>query len=422
MRILHTADWHFGKTLEGRDRLAEQADFIDELCAICDQESVDLILMAGDVFQTPNPSAAAEELFYHAIDRLSNSGRRGMVIIAGNHDNPDRLIASAPLATRNGIALIGRPHDTIQPTTHTLTDRVSVIQSGASWLEIRIPDCDHHAVIAALPYPSEARLRELLTQSTEDSELQKEYNDKIKHIFEQLESHYRTDTVNLAMSHLYVHGGTMSDSEHQIQVGGSYSVDPNVFPTTAQYVALGHLHRPQSVPASVPTRYSGSPLAYSFSEAGQQKSVVLIDVVPNEPATIRQISLTAGKPLAQWFVMEGLQQLEAWVEEGKDCEAWIDLSIHVSSPLSMEDIQTIRRLHPGVVNVRQILPEMDQRKTIEELRDLSIEQLFVRFYQQQTSGGMPDQDVVRLFLEMTLDDGADSEELLTQEREEGIAG
>lgn len=124
MRILHTADWHFGKTLDGRDRYEEQKQFVEELCYICEREQVDLVLVAGDVYQIPNPSAAAEELFYEAMVRLSAHGTRGLVIIAGNHDNPDRIMAPAQLAARHGIVLLGRPADLTIPTTHTASGRV----------------------------------------------------------------------------------------------------------------------------------------------------------------------------------------------------------------------------------------------------------------------------------------------------------
>lgn len=409
MRILHTADWHIGKTLEGRDRLPEQEQFVEELVDICEREAVDLILMAGDVYQTANPSAAAEELFYYAMDRLSANGKRGIVVISGNHDNPDRLVAASPLAYRHGIVLIGRPHEEIIWAPSHSPDRVQILQAGPSWLEMKVPGCDHHAVIAALPYPSEARLRQLLTQSTEDAELRKEYNAQVAAIFEQLAAHYREDTVNLAMSHLYVQGGQMSDSEHQIQVGGAYSVDPQCFPAQAQYVALGHLHRPQTVHSSpVPTRYSGSPLAYSFSEHNHKKSVVLLDVEPGKPAQITEIPLSSGKPLVKWVATEGISQVRAWVKEGKDANAWIDLTIHVERPLALDEIQLLRSIHAGIVNIWPILPDMQRSETEYELRSLSDEQMFIRFYERE-KGVTPDFEMIRLFLELTAD-SADEEE------------
>jgi exonuclease SbcD len=414
MRVLHTADWHFGKTLEGRDRLPEQAEFVDELCRICDEESVDLVLMAGDVFQTVNPSADAEELFYEALDRLANGGRRGLVVIAGNHDHPDRLAASAPLADRLGITLIGLPHEPLTATPvpsgarGTTQSRVRRVAAGPSWLELAIPGCPHTAVIVALPYPSEARLQELLSESMDEEELQKSYSQRIERLFAHLAGHYRPDTVNLAMSHLFVQGGIESESEVPIQVGGTYAVSPGAFPASAQYVALGHLHRPQVVGGSaVPARYSGSPLAYSFSEVGHAKSVVLLDVEPGRPADIRELHLSCGRPLTRWVATEGVAQVVRWVEEGRDKDAWIDLEVHLSEALSIQDTQMLRQLHPGFVHIRPVFPELAAAERREELRNLSMDQIFVRFFERQ-KGVAPDEQLVRLFLELIGDPEADA--------------
>lgn len=403
MRILHTADWHFGKTLEGRDRLPEQAQFVDELCRICRDERIDLILMAGDVFQTVNPSAQAEQLFYEALHRLANNGTRGVVVIAGNHDNPDRLSASSPLADRLGITLIGLPKDALLPTSSSSYERVQRIAAGPSWLELALPGCSHTAIIAALPYPSEARLKELLTTTLDESEMLEAYNDRVQRMLQELAGHYRADTVNLAMSHLYVRGGIESDSETQIQVGGTYAVNPSAFPTQAQYTALGHLHRPQGVAgASGPVRYSGSPLAYSFSEVGYAKSVTVIDVEPGKPADVQEIHLSSGKPLAKWVAPNGLRQVIDWVEAGKDANAWIDLEVHLEAGLSMEDTHLLRSLHEGFIHIRPVFGLLDQVITPRETRSLPLHELFRRFFERQ-KGYAPDDGLVAAFLELTAD-------------------
>ncbi|MCL6633070.1 MAG: exonuclease SbcCD subunit D [Alicyclobacillus herbarius] len=451
MRILHTADWHFGKTLEGRDRLPEQAEFVDELVRICDEEAVQLVLMAGDVFQTVNPSAEAEELFYEALDRLAAGGRRAVVVIAGNHDNPERIAAPTPLADRLGITLIGRPHDELAPSPRWLAGgeassraapsatvfaetaygharrgeriasrRVQRVAAGPSWLELAIPDCPHTAVIAALPYPSEARLREWLTQSLDEADLQKSYSERIARLFSHLASHYRPDTVNLAMSHLFVQGGIESDSEIPIQVGGTYAVAPDAFPKTAQYVALGHLHRPQVMASGpVPVRYAGSPLAYSFSEVGHAKSVTLVDVLPGQPAEVQEIHLSAGRPLVRWQARGGLPEVTRWVEEGRDKQAWIDLEIHLTDALSIQDAQRLRQLHPGFVSIRPVFVQSGEATTREERENLSIDELFVRFYERQR-GGKPDEGLVRLFLELTAE-GTDAGGDPDAEADDGLA-
>ncbi|BBB90542.1 MAG TPA: exonuclease subunit SbcD [Methylomusa anaerophila] len=411
MRILHTADWHFGKTIEGRDRGPEQEAFVEELCAICLDEAIDLVLVAGDVFQSPNPSAAAEELFYYAMDRLVDYGRRGVVVIAGNHDNPERIRASSPLADKLGITLVGLPKDMLYSSRPAAGDKVRRINGGQAWLELVVPGVEHAAVIAALPYPSEGRLKELLTDSLEDRDLRLEYNERITALLRHIGGNYRRDTVNLAMSHLFVRGGIESDSEYQIQVGGTYAVDPAVFPANVQYAALGHLHRPQYVGGSAaPIRYAGSPLAYSFSEAGYSKSVTVVNVLPGQAADIREIFLASGRSLVKWRADRGLGQVRDWVAAGRDQNAWIDLEIRLSMPLTMADIQELRGLHPGFVNIRPVMvaSDSDEGARRDRIEGLPIDQLFIRFYEQATGGAKPDDKLVELFLELSQNNPEDT--------------
>ncbi|HEX3031676.1 MAG TPA: exonuclease subunit SbcD, partial [Bacillota bacterium] len=356
MRILHTSDWHLGKTLEGRTRLPEQQEFIAELSRIVEEQAIDLVVIAGDIFDTSNPPAAAEQLFYNALKGLAAGGKRGVVVLAGNHDNPDRLCAAGPLAASQGIVFLGVPADSpfttgADPAAQVESELVSVVDGGPSWVELSVPGYSYHAVILALPYPSEARLQQLLTTSLAEEEVQKAYSDRVGEIFSQLEEHYRADTINLAFSHLFVLGGIESEgSERPISLGGACTVSPGSLPAHAQYIGLGHLHRPQKVGgAAAPSRYAGSPLAYSFSEAGQAKAVYLVDVEPGQPAAISEILLQSGKPLVKWQVDGGLEEVHRWIEEGRDTNAWIDMEIRLEQPLTNEQNHSLRELYPNIL-------------------------------------------------------------------------
>lgn len=379
MRILHTADWHLGRTLEGRNRLPEQERFIDELVDIVDKEKVDVILMAGDAFDSVNPPAAAEQLFYESLARLSDKGRRPVVVIAGNHDHPDRISAAANLVRDYEIILLGLPTATVQP--------------------IHVGTCHETMMLAALPYPSESRLAELLSESNEELLLREKYDERIRGLFAAMSASFSPHTVNIAMSHIYVAGGSISDSERPIEVGGAYTVSAASLPKDAQYIALGHLHRPQNVKrASTIARYSGSPLAYSFSEAGYTKSVTVVDVSPGKEAVVSEIPLSSGKPLVRWTAKEGISQVYKWLDEGRDKNAWIDLEVHVKNSLSIEEIQQLRKLHNGFIHIR---PVYSRKKTeIHELKreNVPIEEMFKRFYERQTGGAEAELELVQLFL------------------------
>lgn len=400
MRILHTSDWHLGKTYENISRLEEQRAFIDELCEIAEREEIQLVLVAGDIFDTYTPSAAAEELFYNAVDRLSGSGRRAVLIIAGNHDSPERLCAAGPLAFRNGIILLGLPGSDASLFKQA-GGPVRIVDAGAGWLELSVDGCDHHAVVITLPYPSEARLERVLSAMENEDGLQKAYSDKVGGIFTELSEKFRDDTVNLAISHIFLLGGKESDSERVLQVGGAMTVDPSVLPKKAHFTALGHLHRPQRVKdAPCPAFYSGSPLAYSFSEAGYAKTVFRIDAVPGKPAEIKEIFLSSGKPLVRWIAKNGIEEAAAWCREGRDSNAWVDLEVHTDRVISAQEQKELRDLHPGIVNIRPvILSSAAETADYTDRESRRADELFRNYYRHKTGTEIAE-DLMAAFLDM----------------------
>ncbi|WP_281888253.1 exonuclease SbcCD subunit D [Paenibacillus sp. YYML68] len=388
MRILHTADWHLGRTLEGRSRLAEQEAFIEELVEIVNDQQIDLVLLAGDVYDTVNPPAVAEQLFYEALARLSDQGRRPLYVIAGNHDHPDRLAAAAPLAGKLGVTLVGLPEARVH--------------------RIPVKRTDESAVLFALPYPSESRLKELLVEVPDESVLRSAYSERVRYLVEQQASHFSSNTVNLLMSHLYVLGGKESESERPIQVGGAYTVDASALAGSVQYAALGHLHRPQQqLWGDTVIRYSGSPLAYSFSEAGQAKSVTILDLKPGMQAEPKELFLTSGRPLVEWTARGGLEEVYRWLDEGKDATAWIDLEVHLKETISLEQVHRLREAHDGLIHIRPVYPELQadaaQLGTRASTR-VPMDELFRRFYTRQTGGAVPEDELVRLFMELLADE------------------
>lgn len=409
MKIIHTADWHLGKSLEQISRLDEQREFIDNLCDIVAQENVDLILIAGDIYDTYNPSAAAEELFYYALEKLNDHGRRAVVVIAGNHDNPERLCAASPLAEQNGIILLGYPSSRAAIRSGGSSD-IETVAAGAGWLRLKLPTCQEEAVILTLPYPSESRLEELLAQQADEALLQQAYSDKIRDIFAGLSSHFQLDTVNLIVSHLFLLGGKESESERTLQVGGALTVDPKVLPRQAQFAALGHLHRPQQIrSASCPTYYAGSPLSYSFSEAGQSKAVYLITAFPEKDAEVTPLYLNCGKPLQRWVAKGGIGEALAWCEAGKDSNAWIDLEIVTDRILTLEEQKRLRTLHPGIVNIRPRLL-VEQTGTLEPLNreGKKIDELFKEYYHYRLGADVPE-ELMTAFLEVVNSEAEEGE-------------
>ncbi|SET36655.1 Exodeoxyribonuclease I subunit D [Natronincola peptidivorans] len=425
MRILHTSDWHLGRTLEGKSRLPEQRAFIDELCYILEKEKIQLVIIAGDVFDTYNPSAAAEELFYQAVERISDDGKRAVVAIAGNHDSPERLRAANPLAWKQGIYLLGMPgEDMGQALAATKAleemaaaadalsigkEQVNLVNAGAGWIEISIPDCENNAVITVLPYPSEKRLNELLCDSMEEGDLQKAYSQRVALALQEGAQHFRQDTVNIVTSHLYVLGGIGSDSERDIQLGGAFVVEPAAMPKEAHYVALGHLHRKQKIGGTeVPCYYSGSPLYYSFSESIQQKQVLVVDIEPTGETHVEGIPLTKGKPM---YIkrFSSYQEAYDWCANEENQEIWLHLEIESQQPLSNLQLEELNKVHEGIIYRRIILPGAVINEEEEpRLQELSLEEQFLRFVAKET-GTTASQELIDLFLTLAHDGGDENE-------------
>ena len=399
MRILHTSDWHLGRTLEGRSRQAEQEQFIDELCRIAEEEDIHFVLVAGDIFDTYNPPAYAEELYCHALERLGQGGKRAVVVIAGNHDSPERLSAVSPLALRHGAFIAGMPGETIG---HNFEGAgVKLVNSGPGWLELALPSVEYSTIVSMLPYPSESRLQQILSQELNEVKIREAYSKTVNDILLRQSSAYRPDSVNIAMSHLFVMGGMSSESERPIEIGGAFTVDVNHLPAQAQYIALGHLHRAQEV-KHAPSKafYSGSPLAYSFSEAGQTKAVYIIDVLPGGPAHVSTVHLTSGIPLERWRCLGGIDEALVRLEDLGGRPLWLDLEVHSSRFLTLEETARIRQYHSGLINIRCIVQGAEIEELPVSLASLSVSELFTRYYKHRKAGIEPSADLVQLFTKL----------------------
>lgn len=408
MRILHTSDWHLGKTLEGYSRLGEQEQFIEELIEIVDRENVNMILLAGDVYDTSNPPAAAEQLFYRSMKRLSKDGRRPIVVIAGNHDNPERLTAASPLAYEQGIVLLGTPKSVAQTGKYR---GFEILEAGEGYIKLSIQRKE--VVVLALPYPTEKRLNEVISKQADEEEMQLSYSQRIGTLFQELSGHYREDTINLAMSHLFMAGGQESDSERQIQLGGSLAVDTKCLPP-AQYIALGHLHRPQGVVGDKNNAYySGSPIQYSKSELNYSKCVYLIDVDPGQEAQVQSVYLRNYKPIEVWKCLSIEEALERCSQECKK-QAWVYLEIETDRVLRADEIKALRDLRRDIVEIRPILAtEEREREEIKNLTDFNIMELFQEFYFQKR-GAQPSEEIVELFTQI-IGEGEDEDEAMPAE-------
>ena len=407
MKILHTSDWHLGKRLEGFSRLKEQEAVLQEICDVADREQVQVVLIAGDLFDTFNPSTEAVELFYHFTKKLTNNGSRPVIAIAGNHDSPERIEAPDPLARECGILFSGFPHTAVP--MFELSTGLKVLKSLPGFIELLLPQSVTPLRLILTPYANEIRLKSYLGNEDVEAELRAVLK---SHWAELAASHCDDQGVNLMMTHLLfmnVGGEQPVEPEEErsiLHIGGAQAIYTEGIPEQIQYVALGHLHRKQVVTITpTPVLYSGSPLAYSFGEADQDKYVVLIDVEPGQAAQITPIQLAAGKRLIRKR-FESIDQAVEWLSENQ--EVFVELTIVSDTYLAATDRKRLLDIHEGIVT---IIPEMrnlngigaKSGKTIDLSKNM--EALFLDFYQSKKSGQAPNERLLSIFKEVLSTEG-----------------
>ena len=299
MKILHTADLHLGKKLNKAARLDEQCDLVKQLSEIADAEDVDVVLIAGDIFDTSVPTSDAERVFYRSILTLAERGR-AVIALAGNHDDERRLCAAKPLADLQGIVLAGEldytalngetlSDPTPPPSLFGLFDAADYIQKQrvkivGHYGGVTVEKAGDRVNIALVPYPAESRLSRW---SKQDYTIH--YTERVKNTLASA-CEFFDDNYNILCTHLF-----LSKSETSDTLGGLLALPVGVLPETADYVALGHVHKHMKISKHPLAEYSGSPLQYAYDE-GRTKSVNIIDTLKR---TVEQKVLSAGKNLTE---------------------------------------------------------------------------------------------------------------------------
>lgn len=404
MRILHTGDWHLGKNLEVASRMDEQELFLNDFVDIVEKNKVDLVIIAGDVYDNSNPPARAEKMFYDTLKKLSKNGERLILVIAGNHDNPERLVAAGPLAMEHGIIMSGTPKTVIQCGEY---GQHKVINSGEGFIEVEINN--EKAVILTVSYPSEKRLNEVLYgEMDSDEDRVKTYGERIKSLFDSLEKNYRSDTINLVVSHLFAMGSEEGGSERSIQLGGSYIVNGSCFPKEAQYIALGHVHKPQIVPGTnKKARYSGSPLHYNKKEINIKKKCFIIDVKANEECVVNEIELKIYKPIEIWKC-ESISDAIDKCEENKDRNCWVYLEVKCDRYIREDEIKKMKGIKKDILEIIPKLQSDEENESAVTIQEKSFEEIFREFYKKERNIEADD-EVVNLLLKLVIEEGDEDE-------------
>lgn len=352
--MLHTADWHLGKTLGDLSRHEEHRRFLSFLVDAVRGHDVDAVVVAGDVFDSAYPPQSALTLYYEFLSNLRSRTKAALILTAGNHDSPAVLEAPRDLLASLGIHVVGRLpkklKDTIIPLPNAKAPQVVVI---------------------ALPFLRDRDLREGgMGQSADD--IRKNLVEGIRRIHQQtaqqtLEWRKRGVPV-LAMGHLTAAGGSVCpESEREIHIGGLGAVGEDAFPAEFDYVALGHLHRPQRIGDSDRIRYSGSPIALSFGEASDTKELRVVDFGEGRRVACHALRLDVERRLAQWRIP--FDQLALHLREKQIPKSpltpWVEVIVENAPPgeAIFQQVQELAKSRPfdvvRVLNARSaVTPSM----------------------------------------------------------------
>ncbi|HAJ28319.1 MAG TPA: exonuclease sbcCD subunit D [Syntrophus sp. (in: bacteria)] len=375
MKILHTSDWHLGRALYGRKRYEEYEAFLNWLAGLIDEENIDVLLVAGDVFDNTTPSNRAQELYYQFLCRTAAAPHRQVVIIAGNHDSPSFLNAPRELLKFLNVHVVG---DASGPPAGEV-----IVLNGA--------DREPQLIVCAIPY-----LRDRDIRTTEAGE---SVADKERKIVAGIRTHYRrvceaaeerralmsSPVPIVAMGHLFTAGGQTTDGDgvRELYIGALAQVGADIFPGSIDYLALGHLHVPQAVTGSEFIRYSGSPLPIGFGEGDQNKMVVMIEFAGNKPRITNiptprfqeLLTLTGDWPAISGKIEEmKSRRSRAWLEivyEGEEVAG--SLRGQLDEAVAGTGIEILRVRNNRILE--RALSRIDEAETLD---DLDVTEVFRR--------------------------------------------
>lgn len=383
MKILHTSDWHLGRTLYGKKRYEEFEAFLNWLTDTIQQQAVDVLLVAGDIFDTSTPSNRAQQLYYRFLCRVAVSCCRHVVVVAGNHDSPSFLNAPKELLKALDVHVIGNSGDSPEDEVLVLSDA-----QGAAEL-----------IVCAVPYLRDRDIR--VAEAGESIE------DKERKLTEGIRSHYaavgalaegKREALGAAIpivgtGHLFAAGGQTIDGDgvRELYVGSLAHVTAAIFPACFDYLALGHLHVPQPVGGSDTMRYSGSPLPMGFGEAKQQKSVCLVSFdqqqESNKAVSVELINVPVLQRLERikgdWdLIRSRILELSATHDSGagvwleviyEGAEVMGDLRERLEGAIAKSPLEILRIKNSRIMD--RVLAQADTQETLD---DLNVDEVFER--------------------------------------------
>lgn len=363
MKILHTADWHLGHRLHEQSQIEEQTLFLSWIESYIIKEKIDILLIAGDIFDTGSPSNQSLEQYYNFLITLKNTTCKAVIITGGNHDSPGTLNAPKHILNALSIKVVGK-------STENIEDEVFEIEVNGQ-----------KVIIGAVPYLRDGDIRRAVA-----GESFEELTNKYKTA---LINHYKTSAKQcellntskapvIAMGHLFAVGGSVSESEQNIYVGTLGHIGAEDFPSYFDYIALGHLHRPQIIGGNDKIRYSGSPNILSFSEINYDKKVIVLTIENNRINEIKDDVIPRFREFykLQGTIDECISLFPTVISNPYELTPWIEIVLNEENSVntnhlkeaakeySFEVLKTSLKTQRKIKGIEQLLTET---KSIKEL-------------------------------------------------------
>jgi exonuclease SbcD len=330
IKILHTSDWHIGKKIYGIDLAPDHRLFFQWLIETIVNQEIDVLLISGDMFDLSNPSVESRTIYYDVLVKLRNVGCQ-VIIVGGNHDSAMVLDAPRELFKALNITVVGGMPQNQENTVIPLKNRTGEVE----------------AVVVAIPFLREADLQLQLSTDTYESRMEAMRASVLK-IYNRLSNNAELrfpSTPKIAMGHFFGIGASVSESERELMIGNLNMLEVDKITEGIDYMALGHIHRPQKLKSNVPALYSGSPIPLSFSEHSDTKSLVLLKVNENKSIDIELINVPEIRKLVR---IKG-----SYGEISSVLENWKNASLGLQSLMELEFVENEH--NPVIINQIQEL-------------------------------------------------------------------
>lgn len=363
MKIIHTADWHLGHRLHEQTQVEEQTLFLEWIYEYIEKEKIHVLLVSGDIFDTNAPSNQSLEMYYNFLMKLKSTSCQSIIITGGNHDSPGTLNAPKHILNALSIKVVGK-------ATENIEDEVFEININGE-----------KVIIGAVPYLRDGDIRKAVAGESFEELTDKYKQALIYHYNQSAEQCELINTSNapvIAMGHLFATGGSVSESEQNIYVGSLGHIGAADFPTYFDYIALGHLHRPQIIGGNEKVRYSGSPNILSFSEIKYDKKIIVLTIENNEISAINDVLVPRFR---NFYKVEGtvsacIEQFPNLISNEYKLTPWVEIALteehnintdelkKAAEPYPFEILKTALKNHRRLRGIEELLEET---KSIKEL-------------------------------------------------------